>query len=121
MRLLGLGATLAAFALVGVGVAYGVQDKPKYTISEVMVNAHKKGLLKTVTGGKASKEQKEQLLAYYKSLAANEPPRGTKEEWKKRTDAIVAAAEAVVKGEKGAEANLGKATNCAACHGAHKP
>jgi hypothetical protein len=122
MRLLGLGLTLAAFALVGIGFVYAGGEKPKATIKEVMKAAHAKGALRDkVLGGTASKEEKEQLLACYKALATNEPPRGTKEDWKKKTDAIVAAAEAVVKGDEGADKTLGKATNCTACHGAHKP
>jgi hypothetical protein len=114
-----LGALAMGIIALGVYPASG-QDKPKYDISEVMQKAHKGGLLKKVTGGNASAEEKTQLLEYYTALSQNKPPKGDEKEFKKRTDPIVAAAKEVVAGKEGAEAKLSKAVNCKDCHAAHR-
>lgn len=120
--------TLCAIAVlvVSFGVVLGVSRadddaKPEYTIKQVMKKAHKEGLLKKVAGGNGNKADAEQLLDLYESLAKNEPPKGSAADWKKKTVALVDAAEAVVDGKSGAAAQLKKASNCAACHKAHKP
>ncbi len=97
------------------------EEEPKYTISEVMKEAHKSGLLKKVTGGEASRGEKETLLELYQALAKNEPPKGEDKSWKEKTTAIVKAAQAVYDGDPDAEETLAKAVNCRACHTAHKP
>ena len=48
-------------------------DNPKHTIKAAMTALHKKGLQKKVLGGKASKEDKLQLLEYYVALYENKP------------------------------------------------
>ena len=120
--------TLCATAVLvfSFGVVLGVSRadddaKPEYTIKEVMKKAHKDGLLKKVAGGKGNKADAEQLLNLYESLPKSEPPKGSEADWKKKTTALVDAAEAVVDGKSGAAAQLKKASNCAACHKAHKP
>ncbi len=60
------------------------------------------------------------MLAYYQDLAKNKPEKGELSDWKKRTDAMVKAAQDVVDGKPGATQELGKATNCKACHQLHK-
>ncbi|MER3416449.1 MAG: hypothetical protein C4297_09595 [Gemmataceae bacterium] len=98
------------------------QDKPKYTIKEVMEQAHKGGLLKQVLSGKAAKEDRDNLLEYYRALAANKPPRGDLKSWKQKTEALVNAAEALTMdaADKKALAALKKASNCMACHNVHR-
>ncbi len=98
------------------------EKAPKYTIKEVMKKAHaeKDAILKKVQADKASKEELKELLAMYKALEVNKPPKGDDAEWKKRTEALVAAANAAVENKKGAKDLLKKATNCAECHKAHK-
>ena len=102
------------------------EAKPKHAIKEVMHGAHVapeggKSLRDTVLEGKATPEQKQQLLDFYVSLAENEPPKGDKEAWEKKTRAVVIGAAMIVVGrENGADA-LKKATVCAACHKDHKP
>jgi hypothetical protein len=98
------------------------EKKPKYTIKEVMKKAHgpKDGLLKKVQAGKASKEELKQLLEMYQALELNKPPKGEDAEWKKRTEALVKAANAAVKSDKEAAKLLKEATNCASCHKVHK-
>ncbi|MFN4261411.1 MAG: hypothetical protein ACK4RK_19165 [Gemmataceae bacterium] len=116
---------VAVVALVGVlntGLFQAAADeKPKYTISEVMVKAHKQGLLKKVTSGQASDAEKKQLCELYAALAATPCPKGDAASWKKMTGAIVVACEKVAKGGGAADqAALAKAVNCGACHKAHR-
>jgi hypothetical protein len=103
------------------------EAKPKYTIKEVMKGAHmpakegEKSLRDVVLGGKATPEQKAQLLDFYISLAENEPPKGDKEAWAKKTAPVVLGAAMIVVGRDNGDELLTKATNCAACHKDHKP
>ena len=103
------------------GVSRADDAKPEYTIKQVMKMAHKDGLLKKVTGGDGSEADAEKLLALYKAMAENEPPKGSQADWNKKTGALVEAAQEVVDGKDGSLAALKKAANCAACHKAHKP
>jgi hypothetical protein len=107
----------------GLGVFQAAEDaKPKYEIEEIMEKAHKgePSLLKQVLDGKASDEQKKQLVEYYEALAKNKPEKGSEAEWKKRTTALVTAAKDVAKGNAAARQQLGQAAKCKACHQAHK-
>jgi surface antigen len=97
----------------------GQKKEPKYTIKEVMQKAHKGGLLKKVTSGEASKEDREELAELYVALSENEPPKGSKEDWKKKTSAMVKGAKAAVKDAEAGK-KLAKIVNCGACHKAHK-
>ena len=117
--------TVAFFGLVAlIVVARG--DDPQNSIKEVMKKANgsadksKPALSAKVASGKASKEEKNELLSLYKDLAASKCPRGDENDWTKRTEALVKAAEAVVNGDKGAEAKLKKANDCMGCHTGHK-
>lgn len=113
--------------LIAVGFGLGVfqaafEDKPKYTIPEVMKTAHagKDALLKKVGAGTASKEDKEKLVELYTALGQNKPPKGDDKDWKKRTDALLTAAKDVLAGKEGSADQLKKAANCMGCHNAHK-
>jgi hypothetical protein len=102
------------------------EAKPKHTIKEVMQGAHvakegEKSLRDIVIGGQATPEQKQLLLDLYISLAENKPPRGELAAFRDKTRLIVLAAAKIVVGREGASDELGKATNCAACHKDHKP
>jgi hypothetical protein len=103
------------------------EAKPKYAIKEVMKGAHvpakegEKSLRDIVLGGKSTPEQKQQLLDFYISLAENEPPKGDKEAWAKKTSAVVLGAAMIVVGRENGADVLKKATVCAACHKDHKP
>jgi hypothetical protein len=109
--------------LAGAGLFGAADDKPKYSIKEVMKGAHsgKPKLCEKVATGKASKEEKEQLVAYYTALTQNKPPMGDAGSWKEKTEALVAAAKACLADDKEGPAKLKKAVNCGACHGVHKP
>ncbi|WP_169977705.1 hypothetical protein [Tautonia rosea] len=99
---------------------FAAEDAP-ISISEVMKEAMKGGLNKKVASGEASAEEKDRLLVLFKGLAENEPPEGDLESWKAKTEALVNAAEAAVKGADDAPAMLKSAANCKACHDAHRP
>jgi hypothetical protein len=96
------------------------------TIAEIMLKAHQPGrsarraLDQRVIDGRSSEEEKKKLLGLYEALARSKPPKGSEKDWKKRTEAIVEAARAVVKGEEGAAKKLSKALDCKACHERHR-
>lgn len=94
--------------------------KGKHTTKEVMKLAHKDGLLKKVSAGDASDEEKKQLLDLYVSMAENEPKKGDAKSWKTLNDAVIVATAKVLVGRDGAVDELKKATNCKACHSVHK-
>jgi hypothetical protein len=97
-------------------------EKPKYSIEEIMDKAHKgkNSLLKKVVTGKADGDQKKELLGLYQDLAKNKPEKGSQDDWKKRTTAMVGAAKDVVDDKPGAAGKLGKTVNCKGCHELHK-
>ena len=72
------------------------------------------GLCKKVASGKASDEEKAQLIALFTDLAANKCPKGDDDDWKTRTQALLKAAKA---DDAGA---LKKAADCKGCHSEHK-
>src|SRR5438477_7138389 len=74
-------------------------EKPKYSIKEVMKEAHKGKLMNKVAEGKADDTEKKHLVELYKSLAQNDPPKGSMDDWKKRTKALVEASEKAAKGD----------------------
>lgn len=117
-------AMMAMGLVAGLGVFQAADDaKPKYDIEEIMEKAHKppkSSLFVKVKSGKASEEQKKELLELYQELAKNKPPKGDLKDWQKRTKAMVKAAQDVVDGKQGATQALTKAAQCGACHKAHK-
>ncbi len=115
-------AALAVAGFVGLSVQGAADEKPKYTIEEVMEKAHDKdsGILGKVIAGKASDDEKKQLLELYVALSKNKPDKGDEKSWKMKTDALVMAATDVKDNKDGATKKLGTASNCRACHSVHK-
>jgi hypothetical protein len=116
-------AALAVAAVSGFTVVATAAKADALEIGEIMEKAHTppaKSLFKTVVTGKANQEQKEELLKLYSDLPKNKPPKGSEEDWKKRTDAIVTAAKAVVENKPNCLNQLKTAVNCKACHDLHK-
>jgi hypothetical protein len=117
---------LGAFAVFAVALMFnsnveGVGDKkdekPKYTIKEVMKEAHKSGLFKKIQKGDADKADREKLAELYKALALSEPGKGDKEVWKKTTTAMLKiATDAIADPEAGKKLKV----DCGACHKAFK-
>src|SRR3954452_18891438 len=85
-------------------------QESKYTTKEVMQKAMKGGLMKKVASGKGSEEEKQQLVALFESLHANQPKKGSQDNWKKITEALLAAA------KSGDGKAMTAAANCQACH-----
>ncbi|MBI3410137.1 MAG: hypothetical protein HY040_17480 [Planctomycetes bacterium] len=119
MKILAAG-VIALLSLAVLLDANQAGEKAKYTISEVMVKAHKEGLLKTVASGKASEAQRKELAELYKALSQNTPPKGDAENWKKMTGALAKASAAAAKGDEGAAKSLAKLANCKVCHDKHR-
>ena len=113
----GLIASAAAILGLVVMLDGSVQGgKEPATIKVIMDKAHKgkDNLRSKVIAGKASDEEKKQLLDLYTDLAANKCPKGDADDWKTRTKAIVDAAKA------NDTKALAKATDCKGCHSTHK-
>jgi hypothetical protein len=94
-------------------------DKPKYTVKEVMKECKPKGVIKKVLAGEGTDADKKKTLELFQALAAAKP-KGDADSWKKFNDPIVAAAKDVVDGKDGAVAALKKAANCSDCHAEFK-
>jgi hypothetical protein len=118
------GMILSAVALFALVMGFnanveGVQDKddkekPKYTIKQVMKEAHSKGgLLSKVAAGDADKEDRVKLAELYKALMQNKPPAGDEEKWKETTTVMHKIAEDAIKDP--ADGKKLKVM-CAACH-----
>jgi hypothetical protein len=106
-------------ALLGVAFLLNVneaQEKPKYSIKEVMKKAMagKSALVAKVKDGSATDAEKQQLVDLFTSLHASTPPKGNPDNWKKMTDALLAAA------KSGDAKAITAAANCKVCHSEHK-
>ena len=126
MRMVFAGSCVAVALVVAAHAPVFSQDKkddaPKYTIAEVMKKGQSKGGLypKLVTG-KASEAEAKTLLEMYKSLANQKPPIGDGDSWKRKTTALIEAAQLYVDGKKDdGQSKLRDAGNCMNCHKAHK-
>lgn len=91
-------------------------------ISTVMKEAMKgnNSLHSKVATGKGTPADAQKLLAYYKTLPAENPPEGDSASWKEKTATLIGAAQGVVDGKPGATKTLQEAGNCKACHNVHK-
>ena len=100
----------------------GDAKKAKHTIKDVMTKALKGNKLnKKVLSGKASNEEKLELLDLYISLVENKPPKGDVASWQKFSGAAALAAAKIAVGREDGLKELEAATKCANCHKAHKP
>jgi hypothetical protein len=92
-------------------------------IETVMKDAFKgeTSLYKKVATGKGTEADAKRLAGYVKTLTQNEPPKGEKASWDKKTGELLAAVEMLAKGNKQGMMAAQKAGNCKSCHSAHKP
>ena len=113
---------VSASLLAGV-VSVRAEDKPKYSVKEVMKALHEgdDAIAKKVTKGEGTHEDFAKLVEYYKSLPLNEAPKGDATSWKEKTTALLKAAQALHEGKAGALEQYKTAVNCKACHSVHKP
>jgi hypothetical protein len=127
----GVVAVIAVMALGGVGAAAADSAaKPKHTIKDVMKGAYKgdASLRSKVVAGTATPQQKKQFLELTEALAANKPPKGDKAAWDAKVASLIKASHDLLDG--GAEAAaipdasklaaFKAASDCKACHMAHK-
>ena len=110
---------LGVLAVCGLVVTFSVataEEKDAPTIKEVMKKcmAGKGALCGKVASGKATDEEKKELLAAFEALCKATPPKGEADSWKDKTKALVEAA------KKGDSKALKAAANCKACHDLHK-
>lgn len=118
-----LAATMIAILglVTGYSVSWAHDDHDSHEVIEkVMKTAMKGGLCKKVVTGKASKEEKDKLVAMFEKLAKAKPGKGDAKSWKAKTSKLVKAAKAVAGGDDKAAKALRKAANCKACHSVHK-
>jgi hypothetical protein len=115
-------ALLGAAILASLGLS-AREDKPKYTIKQIMKKVHsgKNNLAKKLEKGNISDEEKTIVVEYYEELPKNKPPKGDAKDWEERTNALLAAAKEATKGGEEERAKYKKAVNCKACHDLHQP
>lgn len=116
---------LAGMAFATIAVVSLVQAAEPKTIAEVMQAAHtgegdNPSLFQKVASGKAEKADAQKLVDLYKDLVKGKPKKGEAKVWKEKTEAMVKAAEGVLKGEEGAGKKLAAAGKCKACHDVFK-
>lgn len=98
----------------------------KSVIKEGMKAYHKapKGVdpvCKKAIDGKATADELTKLVECYSAMTKAKPPQGDDASWKDKTSKLLAAAQALQKGEAGAADKYKEAVNCKACHSVHKP
>jgi hypothetical protein len=127
LKLYGLALVVSGLLVGGAfRAADGDSDKPKYSIKQVMSQAHKPSsrnmptLADKVINGTASKDEQAKLLDLYTAMTVNKPPKGEAEAWKDKTAAVTAAIQEVIDGKEDGGVDLRKALNCKACHTSHR-
>ena len=99
-------ALLSGVAFVSLGASRAAdEEKAKFTIKEVMKQAHGGGnnsLASKVAAGTATKEEKDKLVELYTALAKNKPTKGDAKSWKEKSDLVLKCAEGCAKGDTGA-------------------
>lgn len=101
-------------------------DKENNPIKDAMQKYHKapRGqdhIAKKAANGAATKEELKGLVEGYRAMAKAKPPQGDDASWKDKSSKVLAAAVALERGESGALDKYKQASNCKACHDAHKP
>ena len=77
-------------------------------------------LVLKVAAGDANDAEKKRLLTVLTGLAKTQPDHGDPDSWKAKTAALVSAAQDLMDGKDGAGDRLRAASNCRACHQAHR-
>ena len=108
-RLVGL-ALVALVAGVSVTLLSAADEKPKYTIKEVMKFQKDEKLADKGKKGELSTDEKQKLIDGYEAMGKHKPPKGDEKAWKEKCDAVV---KALKDGDKDA---FGKAVDCGGCH-----
>ena len=114
-------AILAILGMISMGAA-AQQQKKAAPIKDMMERTHKgaDNLASEVRNGRGTAEDQKKLLAEYKAIGALKPPMGDAKSWKSRTDAVIQALTDLVDKKPGAVDRVHGATECRACHEAHR-
>jgi len=117
---------MAALTVSFVGISGAEEKKEPQAVKAVMKKFHSapKGedpICKQFLTGKASEADIKLLLVGYEDLGKNDPPKGDKDGWKKKTTALLAAAKDLAAKKDGAMDAYKTAVNCMACHSEHRP
>ena len=118
-------AGVALAAVVAVTAVRAGDEDVNAVIVKIMKSTHKgdKSMAKRAIIGKATPEEIDTLLADYKTMADEKPPRGSAESWKTKMAKLIDATEALkaAPDDKAAQAKFKTAVACKGCHEAHKP
>jgi hypothetical protein len=120
------GTAVLIFILAAGGLSAQQGKKPPppsaRPIKDIMLGSHKEkgALVFRVRDAESTDDDNKKLLGEYKSLADLKPPLGDVGAWKKRVGNAVAALQELVDKKPGAVERVRSATDCAACHNAHR-
>jgi YHS domain-containing protein len=90
-------------------------------IKEVMaLHKGKESFLANILAGKGSDDDLKKLVTAYEVLATQKPTKGDEGNWKTLTAALLTASKDAAAKKEGALDKLKAASNCKACHDAHK-
>ena len=95
---------------------------PAKGIKDMMLRTHKEkgALVFRVRDAESTDDDNKQLMVEYKAIAEMKPPMGDVAAWKKRTAGAIAALQELVDKKAGAVERVRSATECSACHNAHR-
>ena len=117
-------AILVAIATAGANAFRADDDEGEgdEVIEHVMKRAFKgdDSLVKRADADDLSDREKKTLLDMMTALSKARPERGGMDSWKKKTGALVSAAQDLVDGKAGAGGRLYAAASCKECHQIHK-
>ena len=98
-------------------------SKPKYTTEQIMEQGFKgkESPAARVGRGEGTAADFKLLAELTASLPLNAPPKGDAASWKEKSTALAKAGKELAAGKAGALEAWKAASNCKACHSAHKP
>jgi hypothetical protein len=102
----------STFGVLAMALFVGVQaGDAKLTIKDVMKKAMAKdGIVNKVKAGTATDAEEKSLVEMFTFMHDNQPKKGSADNWKKMTDALIAAA------KSGDGKALNAAAQCQLCH-----
>ncbi len=100
-----------------------LSSKPKYTTEQIMEQGFKgkESPAARVGRGEGTAADFKLLAELTASLPLNAPPKGDAASWKEKSTALAKASKDLAAGKAGALEAWKAASNCKACHSAHKP
>ena len=98
-------------------------SKPQYTTEQIMEQGFKgkESPAARVGRGEGTAADFQLLAELTASLPLNAPPKGDAASWKEKSSALAKAGKDLAAGKAGALEAWKAASNCKACHSAHKP